>query len=113
MEQLSFIDAEEKETEMQAERSAEEQQEFEQWREKKKEAKARFTAMQALPYQVKVKRAERRAIEFMEEMDRRGCNAHVSVGGLDSITLLVFLRRLLQPGCRCHTTQKGSNHDGK
>ena len=49
MEQLSFIDAEEKETELQAERSAEEQQEFDQWREKKKEAKARFTAMQALP----------------------------------------------------------------
>ena len=94
MEQLSFIDAEENEVEVQAERSAEEQQEFEQWREKKKEAKARFTAMQALPYQVKVKRAERRAIEFMEEMDRRGCNAHVSVGGLDSITLLVFLRHI-------------------
>lgn len=94
MEQLSFIGAEENEVEVQAERSAEEQQEFEQWREKKKEAKARFTAMQALPYQVKVKRAERRAIEFMEEMDRRGCNAHVSVGGLDSITLLVFLRHI-------------------
>lgn len=75
-------------------RTAKEQEEFEAWRKKKKEAKARFTAMQALPYEVKVKRAELRAIEFIEQMEERGCNAHVSVGGLDSITLLMFLRKL-------------------
>lgn len=74
--------------------SGEDQKEFEEWKQKKKEAKARFTAMQMLPYEVKVKRAERRAIEFMEQMDERGCNAHVSVGGLDSITLLLFLRHI-------------------
>lgn len=68
--------------------------EYEQYKRRKKEAKARFTAMQNLPYEVKVKRAERRAIEFMEQMDKRGYNAHVSVGGLDSITLLVFLRHI-------------------
>lgn len=60
----------------------------------KREAKARFTAMQNLPYEVKVKRAERRAIEFVEQMDKRGFNAHISVGGLDSITLLIFLRHI-------------------
>ena len=76
------------------ERSAKEQKEFDEWRRKKKEAKARFTAMQSLPYKVKVKRAELRAIEFMEQMEERGCNAHVSVGGLDSITLLMFLRHI-------------------
>lgn len=53
-----------------------------------------MAAMQALPYEVKVKRAEIRAYEFLEELDRRGLNAHVSVGGLDSIVLLLFLRSI-------------------
>lgn len=75
-------------------RTPEELKEYQEWKEKKKEAKARFTAMQNLPYKVKIKRAELRAIEFIEEMDKRGCNAHVSVGGLDSITLLIFLRHI-------------------
>lgn len=66
----------------------------EEWRQQKKEQKAKFTAMQNLPYEVKVKRAELRAIEFIEELDKRGLNAHVSVGGLDSITLLLFLRKI-------------------
>lgn len=94
IEQLSFIDSEAEEASLVMERSAEDQKAFEEWRQKKKEAKARFTAMQNLPYEVKVKRAELRAIEFMEQMDERGCNAHVSVGGLDSITLLIFLRHI-------------------
>ena len=67
---------------------------FKEWKEKKKEAKQRFTVMQNLPYEVKVRKAEQRAIEFIEQMDERGCNAHVSVGGLDSITLLIFLRHI-------------------
>lgn len=94
IEQLSFFESEEIAEEETPERSEEEQKEFEEWREKKKEAKARFTAMQNLPYEVKVRRAEQRAIEFIEQMDARGCNAHVSVGGLDSITLLIFLRHI-------------------
>lgn len=67
-----------------------EQLEREQWREEKKRKKANFTAMQNLPYEVKVKRAELRAFEFIDELDRRGLSAHVSVGGLDSIVLLMF-----------------------
>lgn len=51
-----------------------------------------MTAMQRLPYEVKVKRAELRAREFVEKLDDMGMNAHVSVGGLDSITLPLFLR---------------------
>ena len=68
--------------------------EYEEYKRRKKEARARFTAMQNLPYDVKVRRAELRAREFISEMDGRGCNAHVSVGGLDSITLLMFLRSI-------------------
>lgn len=64
------------------------------WRQKKKEAKARMAAMQALPYEVKVKRAELRAREFVERLDDMELNAHVSVGGLDSIVLLLFLRNI-------------------
>lgn len=46
--------------------------------------------LQALPYDLKVRRAEQRAKEFYEKVD----NCHVSVGGLDSITLLCFLRKI-------------------
>ena len=67
---------------------------IEEWKEEKRKKKAQFTAMQQLPYEVKVKRAELRAIEFIEKLDEMGMNAHVSVGGLDSITLLVFLRKI-------------------
>lgn len=62
------------------------------WKEQKKRQKAIFTTQQNLPYEVKVRRAELRAREFIQELDRRGMNAHVSVGGLDSIVLLMFLR---------------------
>lgn len=66
----------------------------EEWREAKKRKKAQMTAMQQLPYDVKVKRAEMRAKEFVEQLDDLGMTAHVSVGGLDSITLLLFLRSI-------------------
>lgn len=65
-----------------------------QWREEKKKKKAQMSAMQALPYDVKVKRAELRAREYIERLDDMGLNAHVSVGGLDSIVLLIFLRNI-------------------
>lgn len=66
----------------------------EEWKEEKRKKKAQFTAMQRQPYEVKVKRAELRAIEYVEKLDDMGLSAHVSVGGLDSITLLVFLRKI-------------------
>lgn len=65
-----------------------------EWKEEKRKRKAKMTAMQALPYDVKVKRAEIRAFEYIEKLDDMGLKAHVSVGGLDSITLLVFLRKI-------------------
>ncbi|MCM1273214.1 MAG: hypothetical protein NC220_06345 [Clostridium sp.] len=52
----------------------------------------RFIAMQRLPYEVKIRRAEIRAKEFYDEIvNKRDMNVHVSVGGLDSITLKYFL----------------------
>lgn len=65
-----------------------------EWKKKKAEARKRFVAMQSLPYDVKIKRSEQRVHEFISEMDRRGHSTHVSVGGLDSITLLLFIRSL-------------------
>lgn len=66
----------------------------EEWKAEKKKKKAQMTAMQALPYEVKVKRAELRAREYIEKLDDMELNAHVSVGGLDSIVLLLFLRKI-------------------
>lgn len=40
-----------------------------------------MVAMQALPYEVKIKRAELRAREYIEKLDDMELNAHVSVGG--------------------------------
>ena len=51
--------------------------------------------MQRLPYEVKVKRAEQRVHEFYHErVNVREKNVHISVGGLDSLTLLYFIRSL-------------------
>lgn len=66
----------------------------EEWKNEKKKKKAQMTAMQALPYEVKVRRAELRAREYIDKLDEMGLNVHVSVGGLDSIVLLLFLRKI-------------------
>lgn len=52
---------------------------------------AAFRVKQGLPYEAKVKHAEIRAKEFFAELDGA---CHVAVGGLDSITLLIFLRKI-------------------
>lgn len=49
-----------------------------------------FMQKQSLPYEAKVAHAEVKAREFYDHM---GGNVFCSVGGLDSITLLTFLRR--------------------
>lgn len=66
----------------------------EEWKEQKAKKRAQFVAKQQLPYEIKIKKAELRAYEFYEEMQNRGHNCHVSVGGLDSITLYLFLKRI-------------------
>lgn len=48
----------------------------------------------SLPYEAKIIHAQARAREFFEHMDG---NVFCSVGGLDSLTLLMFLRRYVSP----------------
>jgi len=49
----------------------------------------------SLPYEAKVIHAQQRAREFFEHLDG---NVFCSVGGLDSITLLIFLRKYVSKG---------------
>lgn len=54
-----------------------------------------FQIMQKLPYQAKVNHAHNVAKGFYDKIiGEYGANVHVSVGGLDSITLLLFLRSI-------------------
>ena len=53
---------------------------------------ADFMVKMKQPYEFKKRYAELRAREFVTECDKRGLNYHVSVGGLDSITLFLFLQ---------------------
>lgn len=55
---------------------------------------ASFIVKEKQPYEFKVKYAELRAREFASECEKRGLNYHVSVGGLDSITLYMFLKSI-------------------
>lgn len=55
---------------------------------------ANFIVKQKQSYEFKVKYAELRIREFIRECDLRGLNTHVSVGGLDSITLFMFIKSL-------------------
>lgn len=55
---------------------------------------ADFMVKEKQPYSFKRKYAAIRAREYAQECDRRGLNYHVSVGGLDSITLFLFLRSI-------------------
>lgn len=53
-----------------------------------------FMVKEKQPYEFKVAYATIRAREFAAECERRGLNYHVSVGGLDSITLFLFLKSI-------------------
>lgn len=55
---------------------------------------ADFMVKEKQDYDFKVRYATIRAREFAEECDKRGLNYHVSVGGLDSITLFLFLKKI-------------------
>ncbi len=57
----------------------------------------RFREMQALPYRLKIPYAIGKAQEFYDTMQGK---VFCSVGGLDSITLLLFLRKYVDPGIR-------------
>jgi len=66
----------------------------EEWRAEKRRKKAEMAQRQSLPYDAKIKRATALAHEFHDEMEKRGFTSHVSVGGLDSIVLTVFLQSI-------------------
>lgn len=53
-----------------------------------------FLQKQSLPYPAKVGHAEAKITQFYREIMSRGADVHVSVGGLDSITLLCFIRAI-------------------
>lgn len=66
-----------------------------------KEKIATFMQKEKQPYEFKRKYAQIRAEEFASECDGRGLNYHVSVGGLDSIVLYLFLHEV------CHINAPG------
>ena len=70
------------------------EQSLEEFKAHKREKRQQMQAMQNLPYEVKVRKAKQRIREFIYECDQRGYNTHVSVGGLDSITLLCLIRSM-------------------
>ncbi|MBQ5832089.1 MAG: hypothetical protein IIW43_01265, partial [Selenomonadales bacterium] len=51
-----------------------------------------FRMRQNLPYAAKVEHAKIRVREWIGTCATEGASCHVSVGGLDSITLLYFIR---------------------
>lgn len=55
---------------------------------------AYFRIKQQQNYEFKKGYAYIRAWEFVNECDKRGLNFHVSIGGLDSITLYLFLKSI-------------------
>lgn len=55
---------------------------------------ADFHVKMQQPYEFKVRYAEIRAREFVRECNERELDYHVSVGGLDSITLFMFLKSI-------------------
>ena len=67
---------------------------LEEYKKHKAEKHAEMVKKQNLPYDVKIRMSENRIHDFYNEACSRGVNCHVSVGGLDSITLACFIRKL-------------------
>ena len=61
------------------------------WRKAKQDKIREFKKKQELPYDRKIKRQKEIAWEYYERLKDMGLNCHVSVGGLDSITLYIWL----------------------
>lgn len=67
---------------------------LEEFQSHKKIKHAEMAQKQSLPYSIKVRMAENRIRSWLDICASEGYNCHVSVGGLDSITLLAFIRSL-------------------
>lgn len=61
------------------------------WRKAKQTMKRNFTKLQEMDYEAKLYRQEGIAQEFLVECKKMGKDCHVSVGGLDSIVLYIWL----------------------
>lgn len=59
-----------------------------------KEQIEKFRQLSGMDYQGKVSHAFERAKSFVRECNEKSVNYHVSVGGLDSITLFLFLKAI-------------------
>lgn len=66
----------------------------EAWKKAKQDQKRNFSELQAMSYEKKIDRQTDIAWEFYNEMQDRQCGCHVSVGGLDSITLFIWLHSI-------------------
>jgi len=66
----------------------------EAWRKAKQTMKQTFTRLQEMPYEDKLKRQQEVAWEFKRECEKMGKNCHASIGGLDSITMYVWLQSI-------------------
>ena len=67
---------------------------FEVWKKVKKQHRIAFQTIQDMDYEDKLERQKGIAEEFYETVTGNGGNCHVSVGGLDSITLLIWLKSI-------------------
>lgn len=68
--------------------------EREMWRKIKKDHKQAFKTIQDMPYSEKLERQIGIAKDFYNTVTQEGMNCHVSVGGLDSITLHIWLKSI-------------------
>lgn len=66
----------------------------EEYKKHKQQMHQEMVMKQNVPYSIKVRMAQDRIREFIREADKRGLNYHVSVGGLDSITLGCLIRSM-------------------
>lgn len=86
--------AREQDRQLTEEQRAEYDRSLDEFREHKRRKHNEMLALQSLPYEVKVGKAKQRIREFIYGCDQLGFNTHVSVGGLDSITLLCLIRSM-------------------
>ena len=86
--------AREQDRQLTDEQRAEYDKSLEEFKQHKRMKHNQMVALQSLPYEVKVGKAKQRIREFIYGCDQLGFNTHVSVGGLDSITLLCLIRSM-------------------
>lgn len=64
------------------------------WKKAKQDKKREFTAKQELPFEQKINRQEGIAWDFYNKVNEMGHECHVSVGGLDSSVLFIWLKSI-------------------